>query len=726
MIRFEDIAEKVLQQHPNADVQMLQKAYVFSAKEHAGQQRKSGEPYLAHPLEVASILADMGLDVVAVTVGLLHDIVEDTLTDNETISKMFGETVALIVDGVTKISRIPFTSTEHKQAENFRKLLLAMSHDIRVILVKLADRLHNMRTLQHLKPEQKKRIARETMDIYVPIANRLGMGKIKGELEDIAFSYLDPEKYRDIIAMIEKRRGSGEKLLREAEARLREDLKSHGINASFESRIKRVYSIHSKLKNQKISFDEVYDFLALRVVTSDIPQCYTALAYVHSLWKLVPGRFKDYIGMPRPNGYQSIHTTVMTEAGIPIEVQIRTQEMHRMAEEGIAAHWRYKEGRHSHDETDQRFTWLRHMMEWQKEVQNPHEFLMNLRVDLFPEEVYVFTPKGDLVVLPRGATPLDFAYEIHTDVGNHAVHAKVNGRSTSLKYTLRNGEVVEVVTSPQRHPSREWLTIARSTKARSKISWWLRRHQQQESLEIGKKLLDAELQRVHLTLRKLHEHPDLPVKLAEMDLKSLEELLSACGFGRVSPRKFLESVYGEETMNKPAHTGVAEGIKTFVRDVFRGHPGKFLVSGVDDPLVTRARCCNPIPGEEIAGYVSRGRGIIVHSRDCPNLEKLSAGADIVDVAWGKRMKGEHYIVTLEIYTEDRKGLIADISNKLAKLDVNIRDFRSHATDSQEGHFAVTLDVEDLAHLDKILRVLKAIRNVKEVARVERLKKGAGQ
>lgn len=723
MIRFEDISEKVLHHFPSADVTLLQRAYIFSAREHAGQQRKSGEPYLAHPLEVASILADMGLDPVAVTVGLLHDIVEDTLTDVESIRKMFGDTVGVIVDGVTKISQIPFTSTEHKQAENFRKLLLAMSNDVRVILVKLADRLHNMRTLQYLKPEQKARIARETMDIYVPIANRLGMGKIKGELEDLAFSYLEPAKYQEIIAMIEKRRGAGEKILRECQEKLRQVLAEHDIPASFQSRIKRVCSIHAKLKNQKISFDEVYDFLALRVISTDIPHCYTILAYVHSLWKLVPGRFKDYIGMPRPNGYQSIHTTVMTETGIPLEVQIRTQDMHRMAEEGIAAHWRYKEGQLGHDETDRRFTWLRHMMEWQKEVENPHEFLMNLKVDLFPEEVYVFTPKGHVVTLPRGATPLDFAYEIHTEVGHHASQAKVNGRIVPMKQPLRNGDIVEIVTSPARHPTKEWMSVVRTTKARNALRTWLKRNAERESVELGRKLLEKEAFRLHKTLRQIQEHPDLPGHLDEAGADGWEKLLSGIGFGRVSPRKFVEDLLKPDEAEKEA-AGMTGGIRNFVRDVFRRGPGKFVVHGMEESLVSRAGCCNPIPGEEIVGYVSRGRGIIVHFTGCANLVKLAAEPEqLVEVSWGKRPKDEKYTITLEIRTEDRKGMIADISNRISKTDANIRDFRAQATDSKEGVFMVTLDVEDRAQLDKILRTIRSIRSVKGVERIESLREG---
>lgn len=719
MIRYEDIAEKVKVHHPKADMSLLQKAYVFSAKAHSGQVRKSGEPYLAHPLEVANILADMGLDVAAVTVGMLHDIVEDTLTDSEEVRKLFGETVALIVDGVTKISRIPFTSIEQKQAENFRKLLLAMSHDIRVILVKLADRLHNMRTLRYLSPEQKERIARETMEIYVPIANRLGMGKIKGELEDIAFSYLDPERYQEIIAMIEKRRAQGEKVLRDAEAKLRKTLETNGIRAEFQARIKRVHSVHAKLKRQGIHFDEVYDFLALRTITDSVPNCYAILGYLHSLWRLVPGRFKDFIGMPRPNGYQSVHTTVMTESGIPLEIQIRTKEMHRMAEEGIAAHWMYKEGRLAHDDTDQRFAWLRHLMEWQKEVDDPHEFLANLKVDLFPEEVHCFTPKGDLITLPKGATPLDFAYEIHTDIGNRCSQAKVNGRAVPLKYTLRNGEIVEIATARDRFPSREWISFVKTTKAKNKIRQWLKKHELQDAMNLGESLLEKEAARLHTSLKAVKAHIGLSERLASIGVSKWDDLVSGVGFGRFSAASFLAALLQTPPEQATAE-GQGRGIAGFMRDMFRRRGGCFQIRGMDGAIVARADCCNPLPGEPVVGYMSPGQGVVVHAKNCSELEHSPSGpSQKVDVSWGRNAVDEHYFISLVIHTDDRKGMVADISNRISRLKANIRDFQAKSTEAQGGVFQVTVEVNDVHHLAKILKMIKGIKNVRGVERVDR-------
>lgn len=718
MIRIEDIAETVQKNYPRADVELLRRAYVFSAREHSNQFRKNGEPYLTHPLEVAHILADMGLDVISVSVGLLHDVVEDTITDVDTLRKFFGDDVAAIVDGVTKISQIPFTSTEHRQAENFRKLLLAMANDLRVILVKLADRLHNMRTLQHLRPDQKQRIAKETLDIYVPLANRLGMGKIKGELEDLAFYHLEPEKYQEVIALIEKRRAAGERVLKDAEAQLRKLLDGQVPDVQFQSRIKRVSSISAKMKRQKISFDEVYDFLALRIITGTVQDCYGILGIAHSHWRLVPGRFKDYISMPRPNGYQSVHTTVMHESGIPFEIQIRTEEMHHIAEEGIAAHWMYKEGKYTEDESDQRFTWLRHLLEWHKE-QDPHDFMTSLKIDLYPEEVYAFTPKGRVVTLPKGATPVDFAYDIHTDIGHHCTQAKVNGRIVPLKYQLRNGEIVEIVTDKNRHPSRDWLASVKTAKARNKVRQWLNKHERQQAIELGRKMLEKEAQRFKISLKNVLGHPKFEEQLQDSGQHKEEDLFAQIGFGRMSARSFLENLL-QTTVEEPEDKTAVGSLKQKVKDVLHLGAAKFEVSGLSNILISRAKCCSPIPGEEIVGYISRGRGIIVHTRSCANVERLLNNPEKrIEVSWGKQVKDETYPISLLIYTDDRKGMIADISNKITKMDVNIRDFRAHATSKMEGVFQVSLDIRDLDHLGKIIRTIKSIKNVRDVERVEK-------
>ena len=503
MIRFEDIYETVSQHHPGADLEILRKAYIFSAVEHKGQTRASGEPYLVHPLEVAAILADMRMDPACVAVGLLHDVLEDTLTEPERIREYFGADVLHIVEGVTKISKIPFSTSEERQAENFRKLLLAMVDDVRVILVKLADRLHNMRTLQYLPEERRVRIARETMDIYAPLAGRLGMSKVKNELEDLAFQYLEPEAYKDLAARVQDRRKEATAFIEKVKATVAEKLKAAGLEATLEGRIKRLYSIHQKLRRQRIDLEQVYDFVALRVVVATIPDCYAVLGVLHNLWRPVPGRIKDFIAMPRPNGYQSLHTSVIGDEGHPFEVQIRTRDMHHVAEDGIAAHWKYKEGRTGFDKDDRAFTWLRQLLEWQQEVKDPHEFLNSLKLDLYPEEVYCFTPKGEVKTLPRGASPIDFAYAIHTEIGHQCVGARVNGKIVPLRYKLKNGDIVEILTSPGHHPSRDWLALTVTNKARAKIKHYLNTAEKQQSLEIGKKHFERELKRYDLTLKKV-------------------------------------------------------------------------------------------------------------------------------------------------------------------------------------------------------------------------------
>src|SRR5512146_3299467 len=501
MSRFEDIQETVQRHHPEADLDILRRAYIFSAVEHKGQVRASGEPYLVHPLEVAAILADMRMDPICVAVGLLHDVLEDTLTTPERLQEYFGSDVLHIVEGVTKISKIPYATAEERQAETYRKMLLAMVDDIRVILVKLADRLHNMRTLEYLPEERRQRISRETLDIYAPIAGRLGMAKLKNELEDLAFQHIDPAGYKTLAARVEERRRAASEFIERIRSTVADKLRSAGIAATVEGRIKRLHSIHQKLKRQRIDLEQVYDFVALRVLVDSVPDCYAALGVLHNTWRPVPGRIKDFIAMPRPNGYQSLHTSVISEEGHPFEVQIRTQEMHRIAEEGIAAHWKYKEGRTGVDKDDHAFSWLRQLLEWQQEVKDPHEFLNSLKLDLYPEEVYCFTPKGEVKTLPRGAGPVDFAFAIHTEVGNQCVGARVNGKIVPLRYKLKNGDIVEVLTSPGHNPSRDWLALTVTNKARGKIRHYLNITEKQQAVEIGRKHLEREFKRYDVTLR---------------------------------------------------------------------------------------------------------------------------------------------------------------------------------------------------------------------------------
>src|SRR5512136_919145 len=543
MIRYEDLADKVSQYHPDAPLEMVQKGYVVSAKYHKGQVRMNGEPYLTHPLEVAHILADLRLGVVTVTAGLLHDVLEDTLVSPEELRKQFGEEVYQVVDGVTKISQVQFTSRQEKQAENFRKMLLAMVGDIRVLFVKLADRLHNMRTLQYLAPESRDRISRETLEIYAPLAHRLGMARIRGELEDLAFSFLDPAAYQNTVALIEARRAVSEDFIREAKETIAAELMEHKIPARLESRIKRIYGVYNKMRRQKITIDEVYDFIAVRVITDTVRNCYTILGILHNLWKPVPGRIKDYIAIPRPNLYQSLHTSVIGKNGQPFEIQIRTQEMHRIAEFGIAAHWKYKEGKLGTVEGEEQFRWLRQLIESQREISDPREFLSNLKVDLYPDEVYSFTPKGEVITLHRDATPADFAYAIHSEVGHHCTGAKVNHRIVPLRHKLKNGEVVEVLTSKDTGPSRDWLSFVITARARGKIKHWINQREKEDAAELGRKLMEKEARKFKATWKKVLLMAQLPGIISEYGLQKPEDLYPAVGFGTIAARQILSPLF---------------------------------------------------------------------------------------------------------------------------------------------------------------------------------------
>src|SRR5215469_4153418 len=550
MIRLEDILAKVERHHPGDNLDLIRRAYIFSAKEHKGQVRASGEPYLTHPLEVANILAEMKMDATTVSVGLLHDVVEDTLVSLDDVEKMFGADVVHIVDGVTKISQIQFTSKEEKQAENFRKMLLAMTDDIRVIMVKFADRLHNMRTLRYLPADRREAIARETMDIYGPLANRLGMGKIRGELEDLAFSYLDPRAYEELKVQVDRKRRQHEAFLAEVTKIVEDKMREHGIPCSTESRIKRLYSIHVKLKKQHITIDRVYDLLALRIITDSVKNCYAALGVIHNTWRPVPGRIKDFIAMPRQNMYQSLHTSVIA-GGQPFEVQIRTSEMHRIAEEGIAAHWKYKDGKLVADNReDERITWLRHLVEWQQEMKDPADFLSTLKVDLYPEEVYIFTPMGKVVTLPRDATPVDFAYAIHTEVGNTCVGAKINGRMVPLKTKLKNGDIVEIVTQPGHNPSRDWLSFVKTSRARNKIRHWLTEQESEKAIELGRKMLEKEARKYKKNSKELLSSDRMDAMLSEYGSSKIEDLLSAIGYGKVSAKQIITRL-SPDGLNEP-------------------------------------------------------------------------------------------------------------------------------------------------------------------------------
>src|ERR1700674_1560601 len=565
--RFRELMRRMRANRPNDDLELIRKAYEFSQKHHAGQSRASGQPYLVHPLEVALVLAEMKMDPVAIAAGLLHDSVEDTSVTIVDIRKEFGEQVAHIVEGVTKISKIDFATREEQQAENLRKMMLAMVDDIRVALIKLADRLHNMRTLEHLPPERQNKIAQETLEIYAPIAHRLGMGKIRGELEDLGFRFIDPVGYEQVEKAVNARRKQGEAFLAKVQQTIKDKLKEAGIQAQVDSRIKRLYSIHKKLQRQRIAVDQVYDLCALRVVTRSLQDCYAVLGIIHNLWRPVPGRIKDFIAMPRPNFYQSLHTSVITEDGTPFEIQIRTEEMHKMAEEGIAAHWKYKDGPVSAQD-EQRLAWLRQVVEWQRDVSDPNEFLSALKVDLYPEEVYTFTPKGKVVVLPRDATPIDFAYTIHTEVGHTCIGAKVNGRMVQLRHKLHSGDIVEIITQPAHKPSRDWLSVVRSSRARNKIKHWLNVHQRERAIEIGRKLIDKEARKYRISLKDIKEQ-DFQRIASDYGLGQPDDLMAAIGYGKYSARQVLGKLTPvSETTATPVDEDSSIG--SVVRRVFCG------------------------------------------------------------------------------------------------------------------------------------------------------------
>ena len=713
MADLESILAVAEKNHPNDDFDMIRKAFAFAQQGHEGQVRKSGEPYLIHPLAVARILAEMRLDAVCICVGLLHDVVEDTQTPIETIEAQFGKDVSQIVNGLTKINQFHFYSKEEEQAENFRKMFLAMVDDIRVVLVKLADRLHNMRTLQFLPPEKQHWIAQETLEIYAPIAHRLGMGKIRGELEDLAFSYLEPELYREIKETIESRYKVRQEFLDEVKEVIVQKLREHDIPGTVDSRMKRIYSIYEKIKRQKIPIEQVYDLLAVRIITDTVKDCYAALGIIHNIWRPVPGRIKDFIAIPRPNMYQSLHTSVIESRGQHFEVQIRTQDMHRVAEEGIAAHWKYKSGKGLNQKDDQRFLWLRHLVEWQQEMQDPSDFLSTLKIDLYPEEVYTFTPKGKVIILPRDATPVDFAFAIHTEVGNSCTGAKVNGRIVPLRSKLKNGDIVEIQTQQGHTPSRDWLSVVKTSKARNKIRHFINVTQKARSIEIGKKIFEKEAKKYKLNLKKLIDDGTLLKAAPDYGCTKLEDLYSALGFGKVSVRALLSKFLTPDEMEAAKEEKVSKFAST-VKKVLRFSSGATIqVKGIDDLLVYRAKCCNPIRGEEIVGYITRGKGVAVHAKRCANVGNLLYEADRkIDVEWTSSSESS-YAVKLSILVDDRQGMLAEITSIISDLHANIKNIEAQSED-QRGLVHVTIEVADLKHLEKTIGSIKKIKGITEI------------
>jgi len=713
-LRFGELIDKVRRNRPGDDFELLRRAYDFAAEQHKSQTRLSGEPYLSHPVEVAHVLADMKLDVTSLCAALLHDVVEDTKIPIEKISELFGTDVGRIVEGVTKISKLDLLAPEDRQAENVRKMLLAMVNDVRVVMVKLADRLHNMRTLEYLEPERQQRIARETLDIYAPVANRLGMGLIRGELEDLAFRYLEPESFLELQKKVASKQKVFDKFLDEVQDAIREKMVENGIPAEVQGRTKRLYSLHLKIQKQQRNLDQIYDLLAVRVITDTVKNCYAALGVIHQIWRPVPGRFKDYIAMPRPNLYQSLHTTVI-HSGQPFEVQIRTQEMHRIADQGVAAHWKYKGGTEvASSADDQRIVWMRHLIEWVQEMQEPSEFLSTLRVDLYPEEVYTFTPKGRVVVLPRGATPVDFAYAIHTEVGHQCSGAKVNGEMVPLRHALANGDVVEVVTQKGHTPSRDWLSFVRTSRARSKIRQWINLHERDEATDVGRRLLEKEARQSGVNLKRIAQEEWQRVAL-ECGAGRVDDLYAGLGYGKWSARQILAKVTGqpltgpaEEQPPKPGAT---------IKRMLGMDEATIVVKGHDDLMVYRSKCCNPIPGDDIIGYVTRGRGIAVHSKNCPNVENLLYEADRrIAVEWAGSTQAE-FPVRLRIFTEDRPGMLAAITSVISDTGANIRTFESGGDDNTRARIEVALDVRDRKQLETILAGIKRIPGVFDIERV---------
>jgi len=719
---YAELVTKIREYRPKDDLAPLEKAFRFALKYHQGQSRSSGEPYMMHPLMVAHILADMRMDVVAMETGLLHDVVEDTSVTVEQVRKEFGEEVARCVDGVTKLSKLDFYSAEDRQAESFRKMLLAMVEDIRVILVKLADRIHNMRTLGYLSPERRERIARETIEIYAPIAHRLGMGKIRGELEDLAFQHLEPDAYQEILRSIESRRHSNEEFLVEIRQEVEAELRHESIPARIDGRLKRPYSVFQKLRRQKITVDQVYDLMALRIVTDSVKNCYAALGVIHNKWRPIPGRIKDFIAIPRPNLYQSLHTSVVGPHGQTFEVQIRTEEMHRIAEEGIAAHWKYKEGRKGPAADDQRIAWLRHLVEWQRDVQDPGEFMSTLKVDLYPEEVYTFTPRGKVLVLPRDATPIDFAYAIHSDVGHTCIGAKVNGRIVPLRSTLRNGDIVEIMTQAGHEPSKDWLAFVKTSRARNKIKHVINASERLKAIEIGQKYLEKESRRLGVQIGKIARSVFEDVA-SEYGYSKMEDLYAALGYGRFSARQILSKVAPGEVKDEPEEKPQAElnYPASPTAPPMPGRPrdgdGIIKVRGMDDLLVYRAKCCNPIRGEAIVGYVTRGKGVAVHSKACPNVQNLMYDVERkIEVEWARAAE-DAFPVRIVVHTDDRPGMLMQLTSVLADENANIRSLEAKTEiDHDGGIVEMTVDVRDKKQLEKLVAAMRRISGVRDVER----------
>ncbi|ADQ45632.1 (p)ppGpp synthetase I, SpoT/RelA [Caldicellulosiruptor kronotskyensis 2002] len=717
--KLNELIERVKKYASEEDINLIKKAFEFAQKHHDGQSRNSGEPYILHPLEVALILADLELDIPSIVAGLLHDVVEDTSASLEDVEREFGKEIAELVDGVTKLGKLEFTSKLERQVENYRKMLIAMAKDIRVILIKLADRLHNMRTLKYLPPEKQRQKAQETIDIYAPLAHRLGISKIKWELEDLSLRYLDPEGYYDLVEKIAKKRVEREEYIKRIISLISEKLKEANIEVGqIDGRPKHFYSIYRKMKEQGKTLEEIYDLFAIRIIVNSVKDCYGVLGIIHTLFKPMPGRFKDYIAMPKPNMYQSLHTTVIGPEGEPFEVQIRTFDMHRTAEYGIAAHWKYKEGRIKSTDEDEKFAWLRELLEWQKELKDAKEFMESLKINLFSDEVFVFTPKGDVISLPQGSTPIDFAYAIHSEIGNKMAGAKVNGKLVPIDYELKNGDIVEIITSPNVHgPSQDWLKIVKSPQAKSKINAWFKKERKEENIQKGKDILEKELKKLNLPLQFALKEDVLQTVSQRYGYRTPEDMFAALGYGGITATKIA--------------LRIKEEIKKYIKEdeqkefqIEKPKPAKtssnngILVKGVENVLVRFAKCCNPVPGDKVIGYITRGRGVSIHRRDCPNVEQyLKEPERIVEAEWNVT-KDAKFDATINVLANDRTGILMDITNLLGENKISVKAIQGRTTRDRIANINLTVEISSTEQLEKIIRKLRKIDSVFEVQRVK--------
>ena len=715
MIRINDIIDKITEYHPDADLDIIDRAYIYSARVHDGQVRLSGEPYLSHPLEVAGILADMKLDVVSVAAGLLHDVVEDTHATIEEINEMFGKDISRIVSGVTKLSILPFSSgSQARQAESIRKMILAMADDIRVILIKLADRLHNMRTLKFHSPTKKAKIARETLDIYAPIAGRLGIYWIKKELEDASFMYIQPDEYSKIEQHVNKDKEEGEKYIETVRDLIKKKMDEHNLECEVLGRYKYFYSIYKKMLSQNLEFEDVYDIIAFRIILDTVPHCYEALGVIHSLWKPVAKKFKDYIGVPKPNMYQSLHTTVIGPFGERIEIQIRTWEMDKVAKSGIAAHWSYKEGLHLDEKTTKTFSWIQNLVENQENFENPDEFLENVRIDLFPDEVYVFTPRGEIKTVSSGATPVDFAYLIHTEVGNQCVGAKVNGRIVPLQYELKTGDTVEISTSKKSHPSKDWLNFVKTVKARSRIRQWIKTQEKERSITLGREMCEKAFRKYRLNFNTLLKSEEMEKVVEHFGFKHVDDLIASVGYGKITPLQIIRKVEPKPEEKEDS----ASFLDKIISRVRKKKPKTGVtVKGVDDILIKFGKCCQPVPGDSIIGYITRGYGVTVHRTSCVNAMKMSSERQI-DVEWSVDIV-DTYPVKILVRSYDRVGLLADITANISKNGANILSANTETRQSKIVDSLFTIAVENTDHLNRVLSAIRKVKHIQDVRRVDR-------